>query len=110
MPTHIAEENPRAGKTTYGAGYPLGLHLFIVEGHWQRQQEHGYGNTAHVVPGDSGGPLVIWEDGLVKVVGVRTSMMEAGQSKEHSQLFPHLAFVEDVPTLRRFLDENTKDL
>ena len=107
MPTQIAEENPRVGKITYGAGYPLGLPLTIVDGHWQRSGvEYRYGNTAHVAPGDSGGPLVIWEDELVKVVGLRTSMMGAGPSEEEQYLFPNLAFIVDVPTLRSFIDEN----
>ena len=111
--TVIGEKNPRVGKTTYGGGYPLGLPLTIMYGHWQNKdpESNSIMNSAHVVPGDSGGPLVIWEDGEVKVVGVRTGMYRAGP-RGSSYIFPKLAFVEGLNLLRPFLgeyyiDENT---
>ena len=104
--TVLAKENPRIGFTTYGGGFPLGLPLSIFEGHWQRQGSIGqsYMNSTHVVPGDSGGPLVIWEDGEVKIVGVRTGMYEAGPPG-NEQVFPNLSFIEDITILRPFLGE-----
>ena len=104
--TVIAKENPRVGKLTYGTGYPLGLPLTVFEGHWQKQGPNtaSYINTTHTVPGDSGSALVIWEDGQVKVVGVRTGMYEAGPPGD-KQVFPNLAFVEDVKALREFLSK-----
>lgn len=107
MRTVIAEVNPKVGKTTYGSGYPLGLPLTLVHGHWQRDTKMGYLSTAPVISGDSGSPLLIWEDGEVKVVGVRTAVMMAGKTEDTAQMFPHLAFIQDVITLREFLNENT---
>ena len=105
--TYIAKENPETGKATYGSGYPIGLPLTIFDGHWQRPSSLGYMNSTHVVPGDSGSPLLILEDGKVQVVGVRVSMLKAGESKATEQVFPRIAFIKDVPDLRRFLHENT---
>ena len=105
--TELATKLPRVGEQTYGAGYPLGMPLLIVEGHWQRVSPYGkenYTNTTYTLPGDSGSPLVIWEDGLVKVVGVRVAMLEAGEPN-NQHLFPHISFIVPVTILQEFLDE-----
>jgi len=106
--TTIAEVNPDRGTATYGSGYPMGLPLVIVEGHWQKPAPFAPGSylsTAHVIPGDSGAPLVILKDGEVKVVGVRTGMLRKGRAP-FITLFPSIGVVKGTEIINEFLKNN----
>jgi len=99
---------PRQGLTTYAMGFPVRLPLMVWHGHWQKKgpfDDYSYMDTNHTMPGDSGSPLVIFEDGQVKVVGVRTSMLEAG-GDDTQQMFPQIAFITPLPTIKEFFKEN----
>ena len=106
--TIFATASPKTGRQTYGGGYPFGLPLIITEGNWQRETPFGDGaimDSTHMLPGDSGSPLVIWQDGEVRVVGIRTAVLRVGE-KDDKVLFPNIGFVRPPHMIQEFLHEN----
>lgn len=109
--TELADELPRVGTLTFSAGFPLGMPLMILKSHWQRVSpfsQNNYTSSSYTMPGDSGSPLVIWEDGLVKIVGVRVASLDAGPTGDR-HIYPHISFIVPVNLLQKFLNENRKN-
>ena len=103
--TAVANQVPRFGTQTFSAGYPTGMPLIVVEGHWQSlapdKNEYLYLDTNHTLPGDSGSPVLILDEGVVQIVGVRTAVL----TDPVGHMYPYIGFITPIDVVREFLYE-----
>lgn len=116
----LEEFTPNTGDLIYGPGHPLGMPLMITHGHWQRLiidsgKGRAYMITSPTVNGDSGSPVLIYDEGKVKLVGIRVAVraMPAYGGFGGMQIgipVTHLALVIPSDVVQHVLIENAKIL